>query len=227
MKPIERWQLLNAIVATSVSIVVVTSGDNEMLSVILVLHFLLFALFFRTHWSSQIARILPNAITFIRLGILLLVFAKFEQFGRYWVCILAWLAALADILDGYLARKLKGQTNFGAVFDEETDAYYILLLGLLTFQNGILPWWILLTGIPRYFVLILRLDYQSKQLPSFKVPGARLIAGTSFTLFPFLFVLPEPANVACTGILMTTALLYSFLYESYLYVKNQYYLHHF
>jgi phosphatidylglycerophosphate synthase len=227
MKTIETWQFVNAIFAISGCIVLLSTSLNIILSLLWLIHIITFAIIFKSHWSTQIAKILPNAVTFVRLGIILLVFSRFGEIDRIGVAILAWMAALGDILDGFIAKKLKGQTYFGAVFDEETDAIYILLISILIFQTGILPWWILLTGIPRYLVLLLRLNYQAKRLPSIKVPGARLIAGTAFTLFPLIFIMPEPKLIPWIGIFLTIALLYSFIFESYLYVKNQYSLYHF
>ncbi len=225
MKPINLWLLFNALVAILGSILVLSTSWNMVLSLIWLFHIILFTLLFRNYWITHIAQAWPNAVTFLRLTLMLLIVARFENIDRYLFCMLAWIAALLDILDGYLARKLNGQTLFGAVFDEEADAYYILFLSLLAFQNGILPWWILLSGIPRYVVLILRLYHQSNQLPPAKVPGARWIAGTAFTLFPLLFVMPGFLNISI-GILITSGLLYSFLFESYLYVKNLSYLHY-
>ncbi len=64
------------------------------------------------------------------------------------------LAAMLDGLDGWLARKAKMSSAFGARFDMETDALLILALSVLAWQFGKAGAWVLLSGVMRYgFVL--------------------------------------------------------------------------
>ena len=60
------------------------------------------------------------------------------------------LAAALDGVDGYLARRTRMASAFGARFDMETDALLILALSLLTWQSGKAGAWILLAGWLRY-----------------------------------------------------------------------------
>jgi len=61
---------------------------------------------------------------------------------------LALLAA--DGLDGWLARRRERSSAFGAFFDKETDALFLLLLCALAADRGQLPDAILLAGLLRY-----------------------------------------------------------------------------
>lgn len=70
---------------------------------------------------------------------------------------LAWLpatlyglAALADALDGLLARLTDHVTDLGARLDAEIDALGILVASLLGVGYGQLPVWYLLAGAARY-----------------------------------------------------------------------------
>ncbi|MEI9988199.1 MAG: CDP-alcohol phosphatidyltransferase family protein [Aliidongia sp.] len=71
--------------------------------------------------------------------------------------ILAWsiigfgLAALAlDGVDGQIARKRNEASDFGASFDMEVDAAYVLFLSGLAATSGRAGAWILLAGLMRY-----------------------------------------------------------------------------
>lgn len=85
---------------------------------------------------------LPNQITLGRLGIAVVFFAALAQFnyraGRMWLLDLSatlfLLAALSDILDGYLARKYNQITSFGRIIDPFVDK--ILVIGAYTFLAG-------------------------------------------------------------------------------------------
>lgn len=74
---------------------------------------------------------------------------------------IAWLAAgiaaiclLSDGLDGWVARRTKTTSEFGARFDMEIDALLLLILAILVVSAGKAPYWIVAIGALRYaFVL--------------------------------------------------------------------------
>ncbi len=60
-------------------------------------------------------------------------------------------AALAlDGLDGFLARRERRESAFGARFDMEVDAFLILVLSCATPILGKAGWWVVLIGTMRY-----------------------------------------------------------------------------
>ena len=70
---------------------------------------------------------------------------------------LAWLLAalaaaalLLDGVDGWLARRSGMQSPFGARFDMEVDAFFILILAALAWQFDKAGVWVLLSGALRY-----------------------------------------------------------------------------
>jgi phosphatidylglycerophosphate synthase len=63
---------------------------------------------------------------------------------------LATAAALLDGLDGWLARRTRMASSFGARFDMETDAALILVLAVLSWQYGKAGVWVLGGGLLRY-----------------------------------------------------------------------------
>lgn len=103
-----------------------------------------------------------NTVTAIRAAMVSLVAAVvlFAEMHRaeaaaHWA--LAGLASLAlalDGLDGYLARRFHQESDLGARFDMEVDAFLILCLSAAAWQLGKAGPWVLLIGLMRYgFVL--------------------------------------------------------------------------
>jgi len=60
------------------------------------------------------------------------------------------VTALLDAFDGALARRTGMSSDFGARFDMETDAAFILILCALVWQQGVTGPWILAAGGMRY-----------------------------------------------------------------------------
>lgn len=71
---------------------------------------------------------IPNSLTFLR--IVLVLVSIYLHHIEYLVASFTILvfAALSDFFDGYLARKLKQETHFGAIFDPIADKIFALLL---------------------------------------------------------------------------------------------------
>jgi phosphatidylglycerophosphate synthase len=70
---------------------------------------------------------------------------------------LAWAAgwtagaiAALDGVDGWVARRTGMDSAFGARFDAETDAAFLLVLAVLAFRYGKAGAWVLLIGLMRY-----------------------------------------------------------------------------
>ncbi len=63
---------------------------------------------------------------------------------------LAMLAFVLDGVDGHVARRRGEHTSFGARFDMEVDALFILVLAALVWSLGKTGSWILLAGFMRY-----------------------------------------------------------------------------
>lgn len=67
---------------------------------------------------------LPNILTLLRVILIPVFVALFyypSELANLWAAIAFVLAALTDLLDGYLARKLKQTTKFGAFLDPVAD----------------------------------------------------------------------------------------------------------
>ncbi len=94
---------------------------------------------------SQQMTNLPNLLTYLRFVMSMVVFAlifaadKYPQYyGWYLAALCVFLvAALTDVLDGYIARKYKMETPFGRFADPLVDK--ILICGTFVFMLTYLP----------------------------------------------------------------------------------------
>jgi len=70
--------------------------------------------------------------------------------GR-WVLVVSGAAALAlDGIDGWAARRSGFASRFGARFDMESDALFVLALAALVYRTGQAGAWVLIMGAMRY-----------------------------------------------------------------------------
>ena len=90
---------------------------------------------------------IPNAVTFLRaalvpLILILLAVADELTAARWWAFSVFVFAALTDTFDGWVARRLRGVSAFGAFADPVADKLLIVgtLAALALF--GELPWWV-------------------------------------------------------------------------------------
>jgi len=101
------------------------------------------------------------------------------------------LFVAGDGLDGWLARRTGQASAFGAFFDKETDALFLLLLCALAAFEGRLSLWILGVGLLRYgfVVVVFLLDPPDKTEDRSTL--ARYLYGTMVAALLFSF-LPYP-----------------------------------
>jgi len=67
---------------------------------------------------------------------------------------LTMLVGTLDGVDGWLARRTRMMSGFGARFDMETDAALILVLSLLVWQHEKAGIWVLACGLMRYVFVV-------------------------------------------------------------------------
>jgi phosphatidylglycerophosphate synthase len=108
---------------------------------------------FRGRWTPN-GRFGPaNAITLLRLlGALALLL--WSAGSEPWAAGLAFLILCADGLDGWAARRWGAESEFGRLFDQEVDAFTLLVLCLILYTQGHLGAWVLLPGALRYLFVL-------------------------------------------------------------------------
>jgi len=86
---------------------------------------------------------ISNSLSFLRLLLVIPAYIAFNNFdqnlARYSVAAIGIFAAITDILDGYLARKLNQITEFGKIIDPLADKVLIVYVVLNLFFIGEIP----------------------------------------------------------------------------------------
>ena len=95
-----------------------------------------------------------NQITMIRAGIAAIaasLMAEPAGASVAWVLVIATaVMAALDGVDGWLARRTGLSSAFGARFDMETDAFFMLVLSVLVWRHDKAGVWVLAIGLMRY-----------------------------------------------------------------------------
>lgn len=87
--------------------------------------------------------IVPSVISSIRIGVLPFLLYFLNQGELTLALVLFLFAASTDLIDGYLARKLKSTSREGAYFDATIDFIFITSIFILFVTQGLYPPWIL------------------------------------------------------------------------------------
>jgi len=143
-----------------------------------------------------------NVVTLLRSGIAALVtglalealatgtglLAAPSEVGDLWawgVPVGAALALVLDGIDGWLARRLRTASAFGARFDIEADALVVLGLSLAAFANGRAGVWVLTAGSLRYVFLAAGVRWPALAAPlppSFRRKAICVAVGASLVI---------------------------------------------
>ena len=114
---------------------------------------------------------LPNTLTVSRI-ILIFCFvalANFDSTPGHTTCItvgentaylchvialiVAFLAGVTDLLDGFLARKYHVESDFGRLMDPLADKIFILATFVMMLDYGMIPGWVLIMILTREFMV--------------------------------------------------------------------------
>lgn len=121
--------------------------------------------------------------------------------------ILAWLPGIlyilngiADLLDGFLARRAHQVTAMGERLDMSLDGFGVLFASLLLYRYGKLPVWILLVGIARFLFLLVAKLREMRGKSIYELPPSvlrRALAGVQMGFLggALLPVFMPPATV--------------------------------
>jgi len=156
--PLTRFSRIHAFVMLAASSLALADGDAwPYVTAALVSFVTLVALCRGAHTPSG-AFGWANGVTALR-------FALASSIGLVPASVPLWVLGLTvlvvfalDGLDGWVAKRRGESSEFGAYFDMETDAYFVLLAGIVLVQRGRYGAWVLVVGLLRYvYVLTLTL----------------------------------------------------------------------
>jgi phosphatidylglycerophosphate synthase len=127
----------------------------------------------------------------------------------------ALAVTIMDGVDGWMARRSRMASRFGARFDMEVDALLILALAMLVWQHGKAGAWVVLSGLLRYVFVAAgwRLPQMRRPLPDSRRRQAICVvqvAALIIALEPF--VTPPASELIASAAL--AALVYSFAVDT-------------
>ena len=104
-------------------------------------------------WALRMLNV-PNIITLIRLG-LVPAMAYYLADEAYQIALPIFLvAALSDLADGYIARRFKLVSTFGATLDPIADKLSMLVATVLLAWQSLLPIWLAVAIVARDIVIV-------------------------------------------------------------------------
>lgn len=140
-------------------------------------------------------RLLPNALTLFRM-IAVVPIVYWLLTGKYQAAfILALLAGLSDLLDGFLARRFGWLTHYGGVLDAWADKLLLVSATLTLAWLGHLPWWLAGLILIRDLVIICGGYYYHFFIERITVTRPTLISKWN-TLFQILLVVTAMLGLA-------------------------------
>jgi phosphatidylglycerophosphate synthase len=152
---------------------------------------------------------LANQVTLLRSGLICLVGGVLLASGH--TPSMGWslpgliaVALALDALDGWLARRLRLVSAFGARFDVEVDALLLLILALLVWQADRVGAWVLAIGLLRYGFAAAGFLYpwlRQPLAPSFRRKAVCVLQGLTL-----LFCLLPPVAVPVASVAAAFAL---------------------
>ena len=191
------------------SIVSISSRQISWLIAVAVPSFTFWVFFYCKEASYSFPGSIPNVITCSRCFLLVLVTVLHTNFSNMALGIMFALVCMLDMLDGYLARKLRQSSLLGEYLDKETDALFVLILSILIYIRIIPSFWVLIPGLIRYLYFISIFVFLKENEKEHKDPWARIIAVFMFISIIAVYILPLPIGTILYAV-ATVAILYSF-----------------
>lgn len=190
----ERWSEVHGVVMLAATLAALalhwpaltTLGGVASLAVLVVRH--------RRVWTASGRFGVANWVTTLRLLLTLGMVAAVGHGSSWLLAAIALTILLLDALDGRLARRFGGEGAFGARYDMESDALFVLSLSYVLFSRGVGGSWVLLAGLWRYLFVVVPLLIPSR---GGEAPRSLLYRSAySVMVGSFLLALVAPSGVA-------------------------------
>jgi phosphatidylglycerophosphate synthase len=148
-----------------------------------------------------------NQLTALRLVLLLTAAALMGELPSHWLWLLLAANVAVDVIDGYVARRTNQASPFGAVFDREVDAVFVLVAYFYFHLVAGLPAWVLIPGLLPYLYRLSTLSRHDRPAPEHREKVAPFLAGANFVLLlvavaaaPELQLRVVLLSMACVGV---------------------------
>ena len=171
------------------------------------------------HDNHPFARYGPaNQITTVRAVLVALVASLIGEprlpAVATWAAGVGVIVAMLDGLDGWLARRSRMASDFGARFDMEIDALLVLALAVLAWRYDKAGAWVLLSGLLRYLFVAAgwRWRWLQRPLPPSRRRQAICVVQILALILVMLPVVTPPFSTLLAAVALG-ALCYSFLID--------------
>lgn len=133
---------------------------------------------------------LANLVSLSRIILLPLIIYLLIHHARLWALTLIIVSYITDLVDGYLARKLKQESYYGRIIDPLTDKISLAAIVITLHFTDLFPLWAILFIVVRDILILIGSLVVMRQkefvLPS-NIPGK--ITGFIFGLLVFIYLL--------------------------------------
>jgi len=111
----------------------------------------------RGSWTPDGHLGLANMVTTLRLSMTLALLMGHSHLADAAIALAALSILVLDGVDGYLARRYAAASDFGARYDVEADALFVLALSVILVARDAAGPWVLVAGLWRYFYILVGL----------------------------------------------------------------------
>lgn len=219
MRDKKRWKSVLAVLGLVAPGIAMLPDGIPVLTGVLGIYFCVLLFAHRTIWLSTLSIFGVTTITLGRIFLPVAAAWCMTAWSSWTLGIVFGMAAALDAADGHLARQWSSTSDLGAFLDEEADALFVFMAGLVLWRGGWMDFWIVLPGGLRYAVAAVVSGRDGAVVAHGPHRVSRWIAGGIFTLMPFLFVIPLELR-DWVGMLILAALVYSLGAELRSYVKS-------
>jgi len=208
-KPIDAWMNLHAVALLAAVIVAVAINSPFVMAATTLGSFC----YFLARCYPPVAKVIHfsqtgNWLTGFRLALILIVVIFMHGLSPLIVFSLFAANVLLDVADGFMARRLGQASYFGAVFDQEVDAVFVICAGSYFYFVSGLALWVLIPGILRYTFRLMVWIRNAADFREKRRPLLATFAGLNFLLLTVAIILPPDAQfgilVLSTGLFIVS-----------------------
>ena len=137
--------------------------------------------------------LIPNWVTCLRLILLLGIILFWQELSLAELSLAVFSIVILDFIDGFIAKRYHMKSEFGAIFDAETDALFVLVMSITLVFKHEFSFWLTGMGFLRFiFGLYFTFAPATYNVESVKFGNRNLysvIAGSVLVLLAFCTLL--------------------------------------
>lgn len=204
-----RWSQAHSVLVVLAALLAAWAGFPPLLGWVAGGSFVMLIALSRGTWTPEGQFGSANLVTSVRLAMTLGLLFAHQHLDNGVVAVSAVAILVLDGLDGWLARRFGRASAFGARYDVEVDALFVMALSGLLLARGVAGAWVLAAGLLRY-IYILGMVIIPSPIEAPRTLFGRLCYVLVLVCFVLSLLVP-PAWSSAVAALGTGALCVSFL----------------